>query len=249
MKLKVGDKAPNFTRPATYNRTVQLSDYLGKNVVLVFFPLAWTPVWTNQIPNYEADIAKFEGLNTQVLGISVDHIPCLEAWTKELGGISYPLISDFWPHGQVAKKYGVFRDDGRSERAIFVIDKKGIIRYIDVHDIDDLPVNQIIFDVIMEMDPESGRHFMDLPDVGEMPTADVVMYCTSWCPDCEHARNWLKDHYIEFLEINVNEYPQAAAYVRSQANGNLVSPTFSIHGQAVVDFDKERLRKLLNIDE
>jgi len=77
-------------------------------------------------------------LNAQVLGISIDHVPCIQAWADSLGGIHYPLLSDFWPHGAVAKKYGVLRVEGYAERAIFIIDKIGIIRYIDIHDIDHL---------------------------------------------------------------------------------------------------------------
>jgi len=70
----------------------------------------------------------------------VDHVPCLTAWAESLGGISYPLLSDFWPHGSVAGKYGVLRSkEGHSERALFVIDKRGIIRWIDVHDINVRP--------------------------------------------------------------------------------------------------------------
>ena len=79
------------------------------------------------------------------MGISVDHVPCLEAWAESLGGISFPLLSDFSPLGAVAKKYGVKRKEGYSERAIFVIDKKGIIRYIDIHDIGDRPSNRVLF--------------------------------------------------------------------------------------------------------
>ena len=90
-------------------------------------------------------MAKFEKLNAQVLGISVDHIPCLKAWAKSLGGISFPLLSDFGPLAAVAKKYGVKRKEGFSERAIFVLDKYGIIRYIDIHDIKDRPKNKILF--------------------------------------------------------------------------------------------------------
>jgi peroxiredoxin len=90
-------------------------------------------------------MAKFEGLNAQVLGISVDHVPCLKAWAESLGGISFPLLSDFSPQGSVAKKYGVRRKEGFSERAIFVLDKYGIIRYIDIHDIKDRPKNKILF--------------------------------------------------------------------------------------------------------
>ena len=90
-------------------------------------------------------MAKFEELNAQVLGISVDHVPCLKAWAESLGGISFPLLSDFCPLGAVARKYGVKRKEGFSERAIFVLDRYGIIRYIDIHDIDDRPKNRVLF--------------------------------------------------------------------------------------------------------
>jgi peroxiredoxin len=90
-------------------------------------------------------MARFEKLNAQVLGISVDHVPCLKAWAESLGGISFPLLSDFNPLGAVARKYGVKRKEGFSERAIFVLDKHGIIRYIDIHDIEDRPRNKILF--------------------------------------------------------------------------------------------------------
>jgi peroxiredoxin len=89
-------------------------------------------------------MAKFEKLNAQVLGISVDHVPCLKAWAKSLGGISFPLLSDFSPLAAVAKKYGVRRKEGFSERALFVLDKFGIIRYIDIHNIKDRPKNRIL---------------------------------------------------------------------------------------------------------
>jgi peroxiredoxin len=90
-------------------------------------------------------MAKFGKLNAQVLGISVDHIPCLKAWAESLGGISFPLLSDFNPLGAVARKYGVKRKEGFSERAIFVLDKSGTIRYIDIHKITDRPKNKILF--------------------------------------------------------------------------------------------------------
>lgn len=90
-------------------------------------------------------MARFGKLNAQVLGISVDHVPCLKAWAESLGGISFPLLSDFSPLGAVARKYGVKRKEGFSERAIFVLDKYGIIRYIDIHDIKDRPKNKILF--------------------------------------------------------------------------------------------------------
>lgn|SRR5690606_8462809 len=103
------------------------------------------------MPSYEDDLPRFEEYDTQVLGISVDSVPSHEAWQKSLGGISYPLLSDFWPHGHVSKLYGVLRDEGMSERALFVIDKEGIIRYIDVHPIDRQPDNEVIFEVLRKL--------------------------------------------------------------------------------------------------
>ncbi|MBL6965588.1 MAG: redoxin domain-containing protein, partial [Anaerolineales bacterium] len=107
------------------------------------------------MPSYQAEYARFTESNVQVLGISVDHIPALQAWAKSLSGISFPLLSDFWPHGEIAEKYGVLRSDGSSERAIFIIDKNGIIQYIDIHDIDDQPDNEVLFAELKRMDPDA----------------------------------------------------------------------------------------------
>ena len=100
------------------------------------------------MPSYEADHAEFERYDAQVLGVSVDSVPCHVAFARSLGGIStYPLLADFHPKGEVAKKYGVSKDDkGIIERAVFVIDKKGVVRYIDVHDIGEQPDSEQIFE-------------------------------------------------------------------------------------------------------
>jgi alkyl hydroperoxide reductase subunit AhpC len=79
----------------------------------------------------------------------------LKSWAESLGGINYPLLSDFWPHGAIADKYGVLRSDGSSERAIFVVDAEGIIRYIDVHDIDDQPSNEVLRKILRSIDPKA----------------------------------------------------------------------------------------------
>jgi alkyl hydroperoxide reductase subunit AhpC len=100
------------------------------------------------MPSYEDDLPRFEAQNTQVLGISVDSIPSHEAWQRSVGGITYPLCSDFWPHGAVAEKFGVLRDDGISERALFIIDKEGKVRFIDVHPIGEQPDNDELFEVL-----------------------------------------------------------------------------------------------------
>ena len=91
------------------------------------------------MPSYEEDLSEFERRNAQVLGISVDNVQTNEAWAKSIGGLSYPLLSDFCPHGYVSLLYGALRGDGQSERAIFVVDRGGVLRYIDIHDIDEQP--------------------------------------------------------------------------------------------------------------
>lgn len=140
LKVKVGEPAPPFTLPAVSGEKVSLGQYRGKkNVVLSFVPAAWTPVCSDQWPGYNITKDLFNQYDAILLGITVDNIPTLFAWTNQMGQLWFPVLSDFWPHGAVAKKYGVLRSDGVSERALFVIDKKGIIRYIDVHDINKRP--------------------------------------------------------------------------------------------------------------
>jgi peroxiredoxin (alkyl hydroperoxide reductase subunit C) len=140
LKVKVGQKAPDFKLKAISGKTVSLKEYKGKkNVVLSFVPAAWTPVCSDQWPGYNIVQDLFEENNSTLLGISVDNIPTLYAWTRQMGDLWFEVLSDFWPHGAVASRYGVLRSDGTTERAIFIIDKRGIIRYIDVHDINERP--------------------------------------------------------------------------------------------------------------
>ncbi len=92
------------------------------------------------MPSYEEDLSEFERRDAQVLGISTDNVPTNEAWAKSMGGLSYPLLSDHWPHGWVSQQYSVLRGDtGQSERAIFVVDRQGKVAYVDVHDIAEQP--------------------------------------------------------------------------------------------------------------
>jgi peroxiredoxin len=140
LNVRVGEKAPDFTLNAISGGVVSLSDYRGKqNVVISFVPAAWTPVCSDQWPGYNIAQDLFKKNNAILLGISVDNVPTLHAWTQQMGTLWFPVLSDFWPHGGVAKKFGVLRSNGTSERAIFIIDKKGIIRYIDVHNINKRP--------------------------------------------------------------------------------------------------------------
>jgi peroxiredoxin len=104
------------------------------------------------MPSYEADLSRFESYCTHVLGISVDSVPCNAAWAKSLGGVSYDLLSDFEPKGEVARQFSAYRKEGYSERALFVVDKEGKIVFKDIHKIDDQPDNEEIFDVVRSLD-------------------------------------------------------------------------------------------------
>ena len=104
------------------------------------------------MPAYEADLERFKGYDAQVLGISVDSVPCNAAWAKSLGGLSYDLLSDFEPKGEVARAFGAYRQqDGISERAIFIVDKEGRIAYKDIHDIGDQPDNEDLLEVLRKL--------------------------------------------------------------------------------------------------
>ena len=140
LKVKVGQSAPDFTLKAVSGKTVSLKDYREKkNVVISFVPAAWTPVCSDQWPGYNIVKDIFDVNDAVLLGISVDNIPTLYSRTNQMGHLWFDVLSDFWPHGAVADQFGVLRSDGISERAILIIDKKSIIRYIDVHNINKRP--------------------------------------------------------------------------------------------------------------
>lgn len=158
--LSVGDEAPDFDLPAVVGnikQRVKLSNYQGKkNVVLVFYPADWTPVCSAELPAFNADLEKFEGYGAEVVGISVDSIPSHIAWQKkEIGILSLPLASDFYPHGAVATKYGILRETeplpGISERAVFVVDRKGKVAYAKVYPIDRQPETEEVFEVLRKL--------------------------------------------------------------------------------------------------
>jgi glutaredoxin len=188
-------------------------------------------------------------MEAQVLGLSVDSVPCLKAWGESLGGINFPLLSDFYPHGRVARIYSVFRSDGTSERALFVIDKQGVIRYIDVHDIDSQPDNEVLFNELAQIAPGSAGALRRAapPEPSAEPDANVVMYCTPWCPACLRARNYFKQNNVPFVEIDITRDRAAAQRVRNWAKGFETTPTFKINGEVVVEFNKDAVDKALNL--
>jgi len=103
------------------------------------------------MPAYEEDLSEFARYDAQVLRISIDHVPVIKASAKSLGNISYPLLSDFWPHGLTALKFAALRAEGFTERALFIVDKQGKIRYIDIHPIGDQPKNSVLFDELKKI--------------------------------------------------------------------------------------------------
>lgn len=159
-RLEIGDEAPELSLPATGltaghgqpQASITLSGFRGeKHVVLAFFPGAFTPVCSAQIPGYEDDLPELERLGAQLLAISTDSVAVLEAWAKSHGGLSFPLLSDFWPHGATALRYNSLRSSGVSERSIFVVDRHGRIAYIDIHDVRKRPPTAPIFDVLAKL--------------------------------------------------------------------------------------------------
>jgi glutaredoxin len=207
------------------------------------------------MPSYELELRKFEGYSTQVLGISVDSVPSLKAWAESLGGISYPLLSDFWPHGAVAQRYGVLREDGRSERALFVVDREGIVRYVDIHDIDDLPDNEEIYRVLRQLEPDAVIPAEEeVAELAPAPVAprpgkprSVLLYCRPGCIDCRLARHFLERNGVPYTDINIRETPAAEARVREWTGGPLITPVFDIDGTIIVDFKREELSKVLGL--
>lgn len=127
--LHVDTKAPDFTLLDASATPVSLSDFKGKNVVLVFYPLDWSPACSDQLSLYQSELGEFEKHDTQVIGISVDSLYSHGAWAA-VRGITFPLLADFDPKGEVAHLYNVMRKkDGFSERALYIIDRQGSIRY------------------------------------------------------------------------------------------------------------------------
>ena len=147
--LKAGDLAPDFTLPATIEETITLSQYRGqKKVVLTFYPFDWSPVCSLQLPGLQENLPRFKELNAQVLGISIDSRHSHKAFAEHLG-LEFPLLSDF--ERKACQAYGVLRDGGFAERALFVIDVQGIIRYAHVNPIGEVPDNKPVLDVLRKL--------------------------------------------------------------------------------------------------
>jgi mycoredoxin len=116
-----------------------------------------------------------------------------------------------------------------------VLDKWAIIRYIDIHDIDSQPDNEVLLRVLRRIDPEAAARAPEeaAPVFNELPTSGITMYCTSWCPGCRRARAWFQAHNLKFVEIDIDTNPAAVAQVKKWNNGNRSTPTFNIEGTII----------------
>jgi peroxiredoxin len=151
-KLKVGLKAKRFALPDQNDQEFRLADFKGKRILLSFHPLAWTSVCAEQMKSLEKTRNAFESLNTVAVGVSVDTVPSKKAWANSLGIKNTRLLSDFWPHGKVARLYGIFRrEDGISKRLNIIIDENQTIAFFKIYKLGQLPDIQEIVEVLRKM--------------------------------------------------------------------------------------------------
>ncbi|HET8712559.1 MAG TPA: peroxiredoxin [Gemmatimonadales bacterium] len=158
MILSPGTEAPDFTLPQAPDRTFTLSDHRGHPVVLVFYPADWSPVCGDELALYNEILDEFRKFDAQVVGISVDGLWCHRAYAEQRH-IEFPLLSDFEPKGEVSRKYGAYREkDGVSERALFVIDGNGVIRWSYLSPIDQNPGADGVLQALEELhEPHAAR--------------------------------------------------------------------------------------------
>jgi peroxiredoxin len=138
--IDIGSQAPDFSLKDQNGKTVRLSKLSGKKILLSFRPLAWTSVCHDQMHSLEENHLRFDELNTIAFGIGIDSVPSIKAWAKSMDIQNTSLLADFWPHGEVAKAFGVFREaDGFSERANIILDKKQKVVFTKIYPVSQLP--------------------------------------------------------------------------------------------------------------
>lgn len=156
--LQPGTKAPDFTLKSTPDQTVSLHEFEGRPVILAFYPEDWSPVCGDEIALFNEMLSEFHKYDAEILGISVDSAWSHREFAKQ-NHIHFPLLSDFNPKGAVAQKYGVYREqDGTTERALFVIDSNGIIRWSYVSPIGVNPGADGILSALDEIKKEKETH-------------------------------------------------------------------------------------------
>jgi peroxiredoxin len=148
-RLHVGEKAKDFVLRDQDEKVFRLSDFRGRNVLLSFHPLAWTSVCSEQMKSLEKTRLTFDSLHIEAVGISVDSVPCKKAWAEHLKLKRTRILSDFWPHGGVARKYGLFKNEsGVAKRANVIIDEKGKVLFVKIYPAARLPDIKEIVDFL-----------------------------------------------------------------------------------------------------
>jgi peroxiredoxin len=155
--LPAGAAAPDFTLPSTPDQAVNLKDFRGQAVVLAFYPADWSPVCGDQMALYNEMLAEFQNLDAQLLGISVDGAWCHAAFSRDRK-LHFPLLADFEPKGEVARRYGVYRaEDGFTERALFVINAAGVIHWSHISPVGVNPGAAGILSALEELKKEANE--------------------------------------------------------------------------------------------
>lgn len=137
--IKNGRKVKDFSLKDQNGKDFRLDDFKGKRVLLSFHPMAWTPVCAQQMQSLEKSEKALDNLNTVAVGLSIDSVPCKAAWARSLKIKKTRLLSDFWPHGTLAKSLGILRAEGFSERANILLDEAGKVMFVKVYPIRQLP--------------------------------------------------------------------------------------------------------------
>jgi peroxiredoxin len=155
--LEPGTKAPDFNLPSTPDQRVSLTDFRGRPVVLAFYPEDWSPVCSDQLALYQELLPEFTRFDAELIGISVDGIWCHLAFAKDRN-LHFPLLADFEPKGEVSRAYGVYRlPDGTSERALYVLDGDGVVRWSYVSPVGINPGADGILRALEELQGSDGR--------------------------------------------------------------------------------------------
>ena len=154
--VRAGERAPDFSLPSSPEKKSSLSDFRGRNLVLAFYPADFSPVCGDQMALYNEVLPEFRRLNADLLGVSVDGVWCHRAFS-DVRHLKFPLLSDFEPKGEISRAYGAYHaEDGTSERALFVIDGEGIVRWSYVSPIDVNPGADGILDALERMQPTAS---------------------------------------------------------------------------------------------
>ncbi len=150
--IEIKTPAPDFTLDDALENSVRLSDFKGQKVLLSWHPAAWTGVCADQMRALEVNFDRFKKLGTVPLGLSVDSAPSKKAWSAVLSIENVRLLCDIWPHGQVARDYGILIEDwGISQRVNIIIDENGIVKWVKVYELGQLPDIEEVFSVLSSL--------------------------------------------------------------------------------------------------